>query len=161
MDLKYVKDLILILEKSGVQKLSIREKNGIEITLEKGMGGSTAPIITSACAPLSHVQALTPKKEAVHISKPPEIQDADERKSIEIVNCVVSPMVGTFYQAETPESKPFTNEGASVNKGDVLCIIEAMKVMNEIKSDRSGIVRKILVQNGCPVEFGQPLFEIV
>ncbi len=161
MDLKYVKDLVQILEKSGVQKLSIREKNGIEITLEKGSSGPTSS--PSVCASVAHLPSipLAPKRESHHVVKPPEIEEGEEKRATQIANCVTSPMVGTFYRAETPDSKPFVQEGDAINKGDVLCIIEAMKVMNEIKSDRSGTVRQVLLQNGCPVEFGQPLFEIV
>ena len=75
-------------------------------------------------------------------------------------NEILSPMPGTFYQASNPEDDPFVREGDSVNKGDILCIIEAMKIMNEIEAEESGVVKKILVNNADPVEYNQPLFII-
>ena len=73
---------------------------------------------------------------------------------------ITSPMVGTFYRAASPDSAPFIDIGSTVKKGETLCIIEAMKILNEIESDKEGTISKILIENGQPVEFGQPLFEI-
>lgn len=145
MDLKYVKELIQILEKSNLNRLTIKEKNGIEITLEKG---HASPQVT-------HEYPSAPT-----IAPAPAPKPAKHTVPIEVENCVKSPMVGTFYRSESPDSKSFAEVGEEVNVGSPLCIIEAMKVMNEIKSDRRGKVKEILVENGKPVEFGQPLFVI-
>ncbi len=89
------------------------------------------------------------------------VEEPSEREKVEEnVYVVKSPMVGTFYRAPAPGAKPFVDVGSKVKKGDVLCIIEAMKIMNEIKSDVDGVVEEILVENGQPVEYGQPLFKI-
>lgn len=146
MDLKYIKELMQILDKSGLSKLVIKEKNGVEITLEKGHN----------LVPAAHEYHPTP----LHIPTP-QVSQKPIQNVVDIAeNCVKSPMVGTFYRADSPESKPFVSVGDTVNVGDPVCIIEAMKVMNEIKSDRSGKIKEILVENGKPVEFGQPLLVI-
>ena len=87
--------------------------------------------------------------------EPEVIENITESK-----NVITSPMVGSFYRAASPDSAPFIDIGSSVKKGDTLCIIEAMKILNEIESDKEGTISKILIENGQPVEFGQPLFEI-
>lgn len=140
--------LIQILEKSNLNKLSIKEKNGVEITLEKGQKAHTEE---------HHAH----KREPTVIMHPPEPQHKKTNESLDPAKCIRSPMVGTFFHAESPADKPFIKDGDSVEVGDTLCIIEAMKVMNEIKSDRKGTVREILVKDGRPVEYGQPLFVIL
>jgi acetyl-CoA carboxylase biotin carboxyl carrier protein len=85
---------------------------------------------------------------------------ASETRADDLLQTFASPMVGTFYRAPNPESKPFVYEGKRIERGEVLCIIEAMKLMNEIEADKGGVVKKILVQDSEPVEFGQPLFLI-
>jgi len=82
------------------------------------------------------------------------------QKEEEMLHTITSPLVGTFYRASSPDAPPFVEVGAKVEKGQVLCIIEAMKIMNEIESDVSGVIKKILVENGQPVEYGEPLFLI-
>jgi acetyl-CoA carboxylase biotin carboxyl carrier protein len=91
----------------------------------------------------------------VKAEEPEVIENITESK-----NVITSPMVGSFYRAASPDSAPFIDIGSSVKKGDTLCIIEAMKILNEIESDKEGTISKILIENGQPVEFGQPLFEI-
>lgn len=158
MDLKYVKDLIMLLEKSGVQRMTIKEKNGVEITLDKGPG---VEHVHHAPAPPKHAPAIPPAPAA----GPPSALETketptSEEKDFDPKKCVNSPMVGTFYACASPEDPPFVKVGDLVNKGDVICIVEAMKVMNEVKSDRQGKITKVLIENGSPVEYGQPLFVI-
>ncbi|MFQ3368305.1 MAG: acetyl-CoA carboxylase biotin carboxyl carrier protein, partial [Methylophilaceae bacterium] len=94
-------------------------------------------------------------------SQPQSIKTEETEISSAVVGDTInSPMVGSFYRAASPDSSPFVDVGATVKKGDVLCIIEAMKLLNEIESDHDGIIKKILVENGQPVEFGEPLFII-
>lgn len=148
MDIEYLKELVQILEKSNVNKLSIKEKNGVEITLEK--------------SPKSHPEDCPAPRREHHLPLPaPEPLPKKMVDQIDLSKCIKSPMVGTFFQSETPDSKPFKSIGDAVEVGDTLCIIEAMKVMNEIKSDRKGVIKEILVKNGRPVEYGQPLFIII
>jgi acetyl-CoA carboxylase biotin carboxyl carrier protein len=152
MDLKQVKELIQLLEKSGLNKLTIKEK-GYEISLEKGAPHAQIESYQSAKRELA--PPLTPQVE-------PHLKHETQAKEVEVdvKHALKSPMVGMFYRSPTPNDPPFVREGDVVEKGSVICIIEAMKVMNEIKSDRKGKVVKILVDNGHPVEFGQPLFVI-
>ncbi len=151
MDLKQIKELIQLLEKSGLNKLTIKEK-GIEVSLEKSSGGF---------APQETHHAV--KREApvvIHSAAETPIKSQQAEEEYDPKNYHKSPMVGTFYRAGKPTEPPFVKEGDSVEVGQVLCIIEAMKVMNEIKSTRKGKVVKIFVENGHPVEFGLPLFVI-
>jgi len=150
MDIKQIKELIQLLEKSGLHRMTIKEK-GMEISLEKGLPG------------IEQVPHHPVKRESVVIHAPETPIKAAapaENEEIDLKNCIKSPMVGTFYRAAKPTEAPFVSEGATVEAGQVLCIIEAMKVMNEIKSGKKGKITKILVENGHPVEFGQPLFVV-
>jgi acetyl-CoA carboxylase biotin carboxyl carrier protein len=155
MDLKYLKELIQIFEKTGLESLSLKEKNGTEITLGKGRGGN-----------LEHSPVAREKRESVVVKQVQEIPESDfptkqeSDEQIDPKKCISSPMVGTFYRASAPDAPHLVEVGKEIKKGDILCIIEAMKVMNEIKSDRAGRVNKILVENGCPVEYGQHLFQV-
>ena len=88
------------------------------------------------------------------------LEDKIDTSPTENKNIITSPMVGTFYRSASPDSAPFIDIGSTVKKGETLCIIEAMKILNEIESDKEGTITKILIENGQPVEFGQPLFEI-
>ena len=136
MDLKQIKELIHLLEKSGLQKLTIKEK-GMEISLEKGSAEQVVPV----------------RREPVVIHSAPEPQQVVKSDApVDDKQCVKSPMVGTFYRAPKPTDPPFAKEGDSVEVGQVICIVEAMKVMNEIKSNKKGKVTKVLVENGHPVE---------
>jgi acetyl-CoA carboxylase biotin carboxyl carrier protein len=147
MDLKQIKELIQLLEKSGLNKLTIKEK-GMEISLEKG---DLVQPAKRAEQVVIHSTAEVPMKPAVTA---PSEEECDHK------NHVKSPMIGTFYRSPGPGKPNFIEEGQMVEKGQVLCIIEAMKVMNEIKSDRKGVLAKAVVENGHPVEFGQALFVI-
>ena len=99
------------------------------------------------------------------VNQQPQVQsevpsDKVETAPIDNKNSITSPMVGTFYRSASPDSAPFIDIGSTVKKGETLCIIEAMKILNEIESDKEGTISKILIENGQPVEYGQPLFEI-
>ncbi len=154
MDLKQIKELIQLLEKSGLNKLTIKEK-GIEIALEK----NSAPSLIESHHLLKK-ESLSTMHAAPEVSLKPQSIIPSEEESYDPKNCQKSPMVGMFYRSSKPSEPPFVNEGDSVEKGQVLCIIEAMKVMNEIKSEKKGKIRKILAENGHPVEYGQHLFVI-
>ncbi len=153
MDIKQLKELISLLEKSGIQRMTIKEKNGVEISLDKG-------------GPAHIIQEVQPLSPRPNIPIAPQAQPFDhketEERALEIdpTKCIKSPMVGTFYAAGSPETPPYVKVGDLINKGDTLCVIEAMKVMNEIQSDRQGKVKQILVENSSPVEYGQALFVI-
>ncbi len=155
MDLKLIKDLMSALEKSKLQKLSIREKNGFQITLEKE--GEIEKERAVGYQPLK-AEYTIPKSKAPTIpqdkAETPRVTDTVEGTQVN------SPMVGTFYQASSPEASPFVQKNTQVKRGDVLCIIEAMKVMNEVKSEVDGTVVDICIKDGDPVEFGQTLFVI-
>jgi len=148
MDLRKLKTLIELVETSGIAELEIQEgEERVRITrAPTGLSQSPQPQVISvpaATAPVAVAPVAVPAAEAV-----PE------------GHVVKSPMVGTFYRSATPGSKPFVEVGDTVVEGATLCIIEAMKLMNEIEADKAGTIKAILSENGQPVEFGQPLFLI-
>lgn len=141
MDIKELKKIIKIFQKAKINELEV-ESEGVRVSLKKG---------------------TTPKQAVVKEvpSKVEQVQGVEQEKtqeSKEGLHEIVSPMIGTFYIAPSPESPPFVEVGQEVNTEDVVCIIEAMKIMNEIKSEVNGKIVKVLVEDGEPVEFGQPLF---
>lgn len=139
MNLKELKELIALIQGTDINELEI-ERAGIRVRIKMGKNLSQ--------------EALEVEKEKAPLLKTKEIKKVDEEGLITIS----SPMVGTFYRAPSPEAKPFVEEGDSIKKGQVICIIEAMKLMNEIESEVDGKVVKVLVENGRPVEYGEPLF---
>jgi acetyl-CoA carboxylase biotin carboxyl carrier protein len=153
MDLRKLKKLIDLVEESGIAELEITEGEEKVRISRSGGGVQTAvmalpqvqapALVAAASAPLPAVAAAAPEAAQV-----PE------------GHVVKSPMVGTFYRGSAPGAKPFVEIGQSVNAGDTLCIIEAMKLLNEIEADQGGVLKSILVENGQPVEYGQPLFLI-
>jgi len=147
MDLRKLKTLIELVESSGIAELEINEgEERVRITRHVAAAAPAyAPV--AAAPPAAAVQAAVAAAEP---AKPAEIDG----------HVVKSPMVGTFYRSASPGSKPFMDVGQSVKSGETLCIIEAMKLLNEIEADQSGVIKAILVENGQPVEFGQPLFVI-
>lgn len=159
MDLNYIKKLIKMLDESGLSKLEIVE-DGKELRLSKPVTKLVPaqmppyPMPYGAGFPAPEVPAAEEKKAEEAESKKEEIAVSD--KVLEIK----SPMVGTFYMAPSPEADAYVQVGSVVNEGDVICIIEAMKLMNEIESEFSGKIVKILVENGQAVEYDQPLFLI-
>ena len=153
MDLRKLKKLIDLVEESGISELELtegEEKVRISRNLPQAQGTVhyAQPYIQQA-QPAQAAPAAAPAADAAPAAAP----------AIE-GHVVKSPMVGTFYRSPSPESKSFVDVGSSVNVGDTLCIIEAMKLLNEIESDKSGVVKEILCENGQGVEFGQALFII-
>ena len=156
MTLKELKEMINLMEEHGLSELEV-EKEGLKIRLKRGPSGKIVP--ESAPFPVSALRHPIPSQETQPI---PPVGQQMPRETLEEQNMVMvrSPMVGTFYAAPAPDTSPYVTKGQRVADGDVLCIIEAMKLMNEIKSDFHGIVTDVLVENGQPVEFDQPLFRI-
>jgi acetyl-CoA carboxylase biotin carboxyl carrier protein len=155
MDIRKVKKLIELLEESNIAEIEIHEgEESVRISRQSALstpGAMPGPVYyaTPAGMPTHPAEAPTPSVEP----QPTE----EEEPSGHIVR---SPMVGTFYRAPSPGAKPFVSEGDQVALGDTLCIIEAMKILNQIEADKSGKVTRILIENGQPVEFNQPLFVI-
>ena len=143
MNLETVKELMELMKENSLVELDYQEKD-IRIRLKKE--GAVAPP-TLTVAPGVPQQVIAPQQGPV----------AETQTSADAI-AIKSPMVGTFYGSPSPDTKPFITVGDRVNEEDVVCILEAMKVMNEIKSDVSGIVKEVLVKNGEPVEYGQNLF---
>lgn len=165
MDIRKIKKLIELLEESGIDELEIKEgEETVRIArnrLPAGMMGYNY----LPTAPLSHVQphlqqqAQQQGQPVISVAAPPAAaKDEDAKRSGHIMR---SPMVGTFYRSPSPGSPMFVEVGQTIKTGDVLCLIEAMKMMNQITAEKSGVIEAILVENGQPVEFDQPLFTIV
>ena len=146
MELQEVLKLLDIMEKHHLDEIEV-EQGGTRIRLKKaGLVQMAAPVMTSyAPAPAAAPAA----------AQPPKAPEADK----DIVK-IISPMVGTFYRAPSPQAEPFVNEGDHINAEQVVCIIEAMKVMNEIKAEVEGEIVSVLVENGESVEYGQPLYAV-
>jgi len=152
MDIRKVKKLIELLEESGIAEIEISEGEE-SVRISRYPTGQNAPMIHYAQAPAA-APAAAPAQIAAPVAAPaaPVATKND--------HTVTAPMVGTFYASAAPGAKAFVDIGSEVNVGDTLCIIEAMKMMNQIESDKAGRVTAVLVKNGDPVEFGQPLFII-
>jgi len=148
MDIRKVKKLIELLKESGIAEIEIKEgEESVRITQQLQASAPVAQM--HAAPPVAAVPAETPRGGA----------SEEAPKAIE-GHTVNAPMVGTFYRASSPDAKSFVDVGQEVSAGDTLCIIEAMKMMNQIEADRAGVVSAILVENGEPVEYGEPLFVI-
>lgn len=147
MDIRKIKKLIEIIEESGIAELEVKEG-------EESIRISRYSSNTVMAAPVNYAPAPQAGAPAIAVSAP---VPAEAKITGHIVK---SPMVGTFYRSASPGSKSFTDIGQSVKAGDTLCIIEAMKILNQIEADKSGTVTQILVDNAEPVEYGQPLFVI-
>jgi acetyl-CoA carboxylase biotin carboxyl carrier protein len=145
MDIRKVKKLIELLEESGIDEIEIQEgEESVRISRRREPAAPTMVYAPAGAAPATTtVAASAPKRD--------ETPSGDT---------VTAPVVGTFYRAPAPGSKPFVEVGQQVNAGETLCIIEAMKMLNQIESDKTGKVAAILAENGQPVEYGQPLFII-
>lgn len=151
MDIRKVKKLIELLEESNLAELEIREgDDSVRISRQSSFVPPAAPTAPAPAPPAAPPIAAAPP------AAPAEPVAAPEHEG----HSVTAPMVGTFYSAPSPGSKPFVSIGTSVEVGDTLCIIEAMKMMNQIEADKAGKVVSIMAENGEPVEFGQPLFII-
>jgi acetyl-CoA carboxylase biotin carboxyl carrier protein len=147
MDLRKLKKLIDLVQESGIAELEITAG-------EERVRISRVPPPNSPLMATPATAVTLPAPEQIGVAAAPAVVESDDDYTLK------SPMVGTFYRAASPEAKPFVELGQSVTVGDTLCIIEAMKLLNEIESDATGVVKAILVENGQPVEFGEPLFVI-
>lgn len=150
MDIRKVKKLIELIEESDIEEIEIKEgDDSVRISRRRPQA-----VMTTAMAPV---------EQAASASQPAEPATAPQQASETGLSghVVRSPMVGTFYRAPTPNSPAFVEAGQRVKVGDVICIVEAMKMMNQIEADKAGVIEAILVENGQPVEFDQPLFTIV
>jgi acetyl-CoA carboxylase biotin carboxyl carrier protein len=155
MDIRKIKKLIELLDESGVAEIEIHEgEESVRISRQSSSVAAPVAAPVVAAAPAAAAAAAAPAA--------PAAPAASEEKGSDIPSghVVNSPMVGTFYRAPSPGAKEFVDVGQSVSEGDTLCIIEAMKMLNQIEADKSGTVKAILVENAQPVEFGQPLFVI-
>ena len=148
MDLRKLKKLIDLVQESGIAELEITE------------GEEKVKIVKGGSVSVAHAAPAPAPAVAHAASAPPAIASAAEAAPAVEGHVVKAPMVGTFYRSPSPDAKPFVEVGQQIKEGDVICIIEAMKLMNEIETDLGGVVKAILVENGQPVEYGQPLFVI-
>jgi acetyl-CoA carboxylase biotin carboxyl carrier protein len=156
MDIRKVKKLIELLEESGIAEIEISEGEESVRISRYPAGGAPAPMVHYAQAPMAAPGAPAAAAAPAQAAAPAAAPSAPAKND----HTVTAPMVGTFYASAAPGSKPFVDIGSEVNVGETLCIIEAMKMMNQIESDKAGRVTAVLVKNGDPVEFGQPLFII-
>jgi acetyl-CoA carboxylase biotin carboxyl carrier protein len=152
MDIRKIKKLIELVESSGVAEIEIHEG---EDFIRISRYPPSTPVVMSPPLP-SLPGGMPTVSPASNTPSPPTMESTKEAQG----HLITSPMVGTFYRASSPTSKSFVEEGQMVSEGDTLCIIEAMKILNQITADKAGIVAKILVENGAPVEYGEPLFVI-
>ncbi|GAM55332.1 biotin carboxyl carrier protein [Vibrio ishigakensis] len=152
MDIRKIKKLIELVEESGIAELEISEGEESVRISRNGTAPVAAPVqYAAAPAPVAApAPAAAPAAPAAEAAAPAEAAG----------HKVLSPMVGTFYRAPGPDAKPFVEVGQSVSAGETICIVEAMKMMNQIEADKSGVVTAILVEDGNPVEFDQPLIVI-
>jgi acetyl-CoA carboxylase biotin carboxyl carrier protein len=149
MDLRKLKKLIDLVQESGIAELEVTEGEERVKIVRSGRGApEPGPVVASFAPPPSPAAAAASAAPAAEAPAAPE------------GHAVKSPMVGTFYRASAPDAKPFVEVGDTVKAGQTVCIIEAMKLMNEIECDKDGVVKAILAENGQPVEYGEPLFVI-
>jgi len=153
MDLRKLKKLIDLVQESGIAELEITEGEE-KVKIVKGGAVSIAP---ASVATVGLGTAPAPA-EARPAPAAPAAPPAAEPEAGQEGHVVKAPMVGTFYRSASPDAKPFVEVGQTIKEGQTICIIEAMKLMNEIEADASGVVKAVLVENGQPVEYGQPLF---
>ena len=151
MDLRKLKTLIDLVSESNVSELEITEADGKVRIVKAGAAPVVMMQAAPQAAPVAAAAAAPAAVEAAPVVAAPAVEPG---------HIVTSPMVGTFYRASSPGAKSFAEVGDVVKEGQAVCIIEAMKIMNEIEADKDGTITKILVENGQPVEYGQPLFVI-
>lgn len=156
MDLRKLKTLIDLVSESNVSELEITEAEG-KVRIVKGPVGGVMPMVAYAPAPVASTPAPTMAAPVGSAVAAEPVAAAAPASNEHIIK---SPMVGTFYRSASPGAKPFVDVGTSIKEGETVCIVEAMKILNEIDADKAGTIKRILVENGQPVEYGQPLFVI-
>ena len=155
MDLRKLKTLIELVEGSGISELEVTEGEEKVRIVKSGSMPANAFMMAPNQQMMGQIGSMMPPPAPAPTAPPtPEVPPA------ETAHLIKSPMVGSFYRAPSPGAKVFVDVGSSVKEGDVLCVIEAMKLLNEIQADRAGVIKAILVENGQPVEYGQTLFAI-
>ncbi|SFB81303.1 acetyl-CoA carboxylase biotin carboxyl carrier protein [Marinospirillum celere] len=153
MDIRKVKKLIELLEESNISEIEIQEgEEAVRISRHPSGGGYAQPVYQQPYPAAAPAPAPAPAATT---------EPAAEAKPVSSGHQVKSPMVGTFYRSPAPGAKPFIEVGTAVKKGDTICIVEAMKMMNQIEADKDGVVEAILLEDGQPVEFDQPLVVLV
>lgn len=152
MDLRKIKKLMELLEESGIAEIEVKEGEE-SIKLSRNVTSSAVPLQQMVQQPM-----MAPQQQATQAAS--QVENKKDDSSNQNRNTVNSPMVGTFYASASPESKPFVTVGQSVKKGDTLCILEAMKMMNQVQAESDGKILEILIDNAEPVEFDQPLFVV-
>jgi len=148
MDLRKLKTLIDLVEASGISELELTEGEE-KVRISRTLVQSGPQMVQYTAAPQPQPAPVITSSSVIEPIAEPAVMQG---------HIVKSPMVGTFYRSSSPDASPFVEVGATVGLGDTLCIIEAMKLLNEIESDHAGVIKKILVENGQPVEYGEPLF---
>jgi len=162
MNQKELKELIEFLIEKDISEFEL-ERGDVKVRIKRGAENAAAPVIShiASLPPVIPVPPMAQTSVAVPAAPAPPVHTAPAAAAPEEeLHVVKSPIVGTFYEAPAPGAPPFVRPGDSVQAGQVLCIIEAMKLMNEIESDASGEIVKVLASNGQPVEYGQPLFAV-
>ena len=155
MDIKEIKRLIKLVETSDIEELELKEE-GFQIRIAKGKEIIANPVLATQSSVPSPTTAAPPAKYETSVQEA-KIEPVAEAESDNVVE-IRSPMVGTFYRAPAPDADPYVEVGDTIKHGKILCIVEAMKLMNEIEAEVSGKIVKILVDNAQPVEYNQPLF---
>ena len=148
IDMKTLRELVKLMSRNGLSELDIQDEHE-HVKLKRGVNASDVPVVTHTVAP-----------QAIAVPVAGALAEAAEAAEVSLGETIVSPMVGTYYGSASPEAKAFVAIGDQVSADTVVCIVEAMKVFNEIKAETSGTITKLLVENGQAVEFDQPLFEI-
>ena len=153
--IRKIKSLVEIIEQSSVSEIELTQG---EESVRISRASAAQPVMVTA--PAAALQAAAPAAAAAPApaAAPAEAPAAGDEANVPDEKLIKSPMVGTFYRSSAPDQKPFVEEGQSISKGDPLCIVEAMKMMNQITADKAGTIKKVLVSNGDIVEYDQPLF---
>lgn len=154
MDIKEIKRIIELIKDNELSEFELQEE-GFRIAVKRKVSGGEPQVVVSPGAPQVVMQAAAPAAAAPAAAAPAAAAPAPAPSNLVEIK---SPMVGTFYRSSSPEAEPYASIGKEIDDESVVCIVEAMKVMNEIKAEMKGTIRKILVENATPVEFGQPLF---
>jgi acetyl-CoA carboxylase biotin carboxyl carrier protein len=156
IDLKTLRELVKIMVSNDLTEVDLQDDKGEKVSLKRAVGGT--PVTHYASAPVQQVSAAPAAAPSAPVAAAaPAAPKADDFAGLVAIN---SPMVGTFYASPSPEAKPFVAVGAKISAEKNVCIIEAMKVFNEIKAETSGTIEKVMVTSGQAVEFGQPLFYV-
>ena len=158
IDIHKIAKLIELVSNSDVSEINLKQgEEELKITRQKEVVQAVQSVV--AAAPIAQAPVVAPAAPAVAPAPAAPVAAPAASATPNEAKLMKSPMVGTFYRSASPTAAPFVEEGQTVKEGDTLCIIEAMKMMNQIQADRAGVIKKILVENGSTVEFDQPLFE--